>query len=101
MTTHVRVLADPRQIEAVCDACLEETTTIGVRYQVLDRVILQRQELTVDVNGRSIGLKAVSRSGGVTTKAEADDIAGIDGGHHARDSVRRHAEYVFNKEKTQ
>ncbi len=101
MTTHVRVLADPRQIEAVCDACLEETTTIGVRYQVLDRVILQRQELTVDVNGRSIGLKAVSRSGGVTTKAEADDIAGIDGGHHARDSVRRHAEDVFNKEKSQ
>ncbi len=100
ITTHIRVLADPLQLGAVCDACLEETTTIGLRYQVLDRVILQRQELAVDVDGRSIGLKAVSRSGGVTIKAEADDIAGIVGGYHARDRLRRRAHEVFNKEKS-
>lgn len=100
MTTHVRVLADPLQISAVCDACLEETTTIGLRYQVLDRVILQRQELAVDVDGRSIGVKAVSRSSGITVKAEADDIAGIVGGHDARSRLRRDADEVFRKEKT-
>ena len=100
MTTHVRVLADPLQISAVCDACLEETTTIGLRYQVLDRVILQRQELAVDVDGRSIGVKAVSRSSGITVKAEADDIAGIVGGHDARSRLRRDADEVFGKEKT-
>jgi len=98
MTTHVRVLADPLQISAVCDACFEETTTIGVRYQVLDRVILQRQELQLDVDGRSIGVKAVSRSGGITVKAEADDIAEIVGGHDARSQLRRDADEVFRRE---
>lgn len=98
MTTHVRILADPLQISAVCDACLEETTTIGLRYQVLDRVTLHRQELAVDVNGRSIGLKAVSRRGGITVKAEADDIAEAVGGHDARNQLRRHADDVFKKE---
>lgn len=101
MTTHVRVLADPLQIGVVCDACLEETATIGLRYQILNRVVLQRQELAVDVDGRSIGLKAVTRSGGVTIKAEADDIAGIEGGYHARDELRRKAHEVFDKEKNQ
>lgn len=100
MTTHVRVLADPQQISAVCDACLEETTTIGLRYHVLERVILQRQELAVDVDGRSIGLKAISRSGGITVKAEADDIAGIVGGHDARTRLRRDADEVFRKEES-
>ena len=68
MTAHVRVLADPLQIGVVCDACLQETSTIGLHFQVLDLVILQRQELAVAVAGRSIGMKAVSRSGSVTVR---------------------------------
>ena len=97
MTTHVRVLADPLQLSAVCDACLEQTTTIGLRYQLLDRVILRRKELVVDVDGRNIGVKAVSRSGGITVKAEADDIAEIVGGQDARNRLRRDADEVFRK----
>ena len=84
MTTHVRVLADPQQLRRVCDACPKETTTIGLRYQVLDRFTLQRRELALDVDGRRVGVKAASRGDGVTVKAEADDIAGVPGGHGAR-----------------
>lgn len=98
MTAHIRVLADPLQIGVVCDACLQETSTIGLRFQVLERVILQRQELEVAVAGRSIGMKAVSRSGSVTVKAEADDIAGVVGGHAARNRLRSQADEVFKKE---
>jgi hypothetical protein len=95
MTTHVRVLADPLQVRQVCDVCLEQTTTIGLRYQILDRVTLQRREQALDLDGRSIAVKAVMRSAGATVKAEADDIAGVPGGYAARDRVRRLAEDMF------
>jgi uncharacterized protein (DUF111 family) len=95
MTTHVRVLADPRQVRQVCDVCLEETTTIGLRYQILDRITLQRREQALDLDGRSIAVKEVRRSAGATVKAEADDIAGVPGGYAARDRVRRLAEDMF------
>ena len=98
MTTHVRVLADPQQLRRVCDVCLEETTTIGLRYQVLDRLTLQRRELALDVDGRRVGVKAASRGDGVTVKAEADDIAGVPGGHGARARLRRRAEDAFRAE---
>ena len=98
MTTHVRVLADPQRLRQVCNACMEETTTIGLRYQVLDRFTLSRQELTLDVEGISIGIKAASRGDDVTVKAEADDIAVVPGGHSARSRLRRRAEDLFRTE---
>ena len=97
MTTHVRVLADPSRIQEVCEVCLEETTTIGLRYQVLDRLILQRQERALELDGRRIGMKAVSRGAGTTVKAEADDMAAVPGGHDVRAALRRRAEELFRK----
>lgn len=98
MTTHIRVLALPEHAGEVCSACLQETTTIGVRYQILDRFVLPRRELTMEVDGRGIGIKAASRGGGISVKAEADDIAGVPGGHEARARVRRRAEEAFGSE---
>lgn len=95
LTTHVRVLADPLQLRQVCAACLEETTTIGLRYQLLDRLTLPRRTLALDVDGRSVGLKAVSRGAAVTVKAEADDIASVAGGRAARDGLRQRVEDLF------
>jgi uncharacterized protein (DUF111 family) len=95
MTTHVRVLADPQQLGQVCDACIEETTTIGLRYQILDRLTLQRRTLALDVGGRRIAAKAVTRGAGATIKAEADDVAAVPGGHLGRDRLRRQVEGEF------
>ena len=100
MTTHVRVLADPLQVRQVADACLEETTTIGLRYQVLDRYILSRESLSVPVDGQSIGVKAVTRGALTRVKAEADDIAAVPGGREARDRLRRRVDDVFQKGET-
>ena len=91
MTTQVRVLADPLQLTRVCDACFDETTTIGLRYQIVDRFILQRRELVLDLEGDSIGVKAVRRGEGVTLKAAADDLAAAPGGQTGRETLRRRA----------
>jgi uncharacterized protein (TIGR00299 family) protein len=95
VTAQVRVLADPLQIGSVCDACLRETSTIGLRYQVLERLICQRSERSLEVEGRRIGLKAALRENGVTVKAEADDLADTPGGYGARRALRRRVEGEF------
>jgi len=95
MNTHVRVLADPLQLRQVCAACVAETTTIGLRYQVLDRLTLPRRTLALEVDGRRIGLKAVTRGAADTVKAEADDIASVSGGRVARDGLRQRVEELF------
>ncbi len=95
MTIQVRVLADPAQEEAVCDACFKQTTSIGLRLQRVARKVLPRQEFEVSTDGFSAGIKAVTRGAQTTLKAEADaiaDIAGMAGGHSERQQARRQLE---------
>ena len=100
MTTQVRVLANPPQLEQVCTACLEETTTIGLRYQLLERVILPRREQALEVDDMRVGVKAVTRGAAVTAKPEADDIAVVGDGQAGRDRLRRRAIDAFGDGET-
>ncbi|MCB1675483.1 MAG: hypothetical protein KDI01_04295, partial [Halioglobus sp.] len=68
-----------------------------LRYQLLDRLTLPRRTLALDVDGRSVGLKAVSRGAAVTVKAEADHIASVAGGRAARDGLRQRVEDLFRR----
>ena len=97
LATQVRVLADPLQLRQVCDACFEQTSTIGLRYQVLDRFILQRRELSLDLDGKSIGVKAVHRGTAMTVKAESDDIAASAGGYNTREGLRYRVHQTYGK----
>lgn len=92
VTTRVQVLADPDDLENVLNACFAETTTLGVRYQVQDRRKLRRRQTEVDANGRTVRVKLAERPGGLTAKAEADDLSKIIGDHDERERVRRLAE---------
>ena len=92
VTTRVQVLADPDDLENVLDACFKETTTLGVRYQVLERRVLRRRQAEVDANGRKVRIKLADRPGGTTVKAEADDLSKVIGDHSERERVRRMAE---------
>ncbi len=92
LLTQVRVLADNLQVDAVCEACFTETTTIGLRYQLMERRILTRQELMADAAGSAVRIKAVRRGDQITAKAEADDIANCPGGYSEREQLRRLAE---------
>jgi pyridinium-3,5-bisthiocarboxylic acid mononucleotide nickel chelatase len=50
-------LADADQLDAVCRAVFEQTTTLGVRISALQRRSLARDEVNVSVGGSVIGVK--------------------------------------------
>jgi pyridinium-3,5-bisthiocarboxylic acid mononucleotide nickel chelatase len=77
MAAHVQVLASPAELENVIVACFEETTTIGLRYQLTEGAVLRRRLETVEIESARLQVKIVDRpSGARSGKAEAADVAG-------------------------
>ena len=92
MAVHVQVLVAPLELENVIVACFEETTTIGLRYQLTEGAVLRRRLETVEIEGQKLQVKVVDRPGGLRSgKAEADDATSHKG-HLARADLRRKAE---------
>jgi pyridinium-3,5-bisthiocarboxylic acid mononucleotide nickel chelatase len=87
MAAHVQILVSPNALEGVIVACFEETTTIGLRYQLTEGAILRRRFETIEMEGGdSLKVKIVERPGGVQSgKAEAADVA-----HHHGHLRRAH-----------
>lgn len=84
----VQVLCDPAALDAVADACLAETSTIGLRWRLEERRVLWREA----VGTGPVGAKRVRRpDGSATLKADADALAGA-GGYAARAALRREVE---------
>jgi len=92
VAARVQVLARPGGLDDALDACFRETTTLGVRWQVIDRAVLVRDEATEEVGGRSIRVKTARRPDGTrTAKAAIDDLARA-GSHARREAIRHGAE---------
>jgi uncharacterized protein (TIGR00299 family) protein len=73
--TRIEILSRPEDAARFEALLLRETTTIGVRRSEVDRVILAREEATVDVLGHSVRLKVVTLSDGAQrAKPEFDDV---------------------------
>jgi uncharacterized protein (TIGR00299 family) protein len=70
----VEILARPEAAEAVAAACLLETSTLGLRLEVIERRLLARS-----AKGGDPRTKRAERPGGATCKAESDDLAAIPG----------------------
>ena len=71
-------LARPEAEAAVARAILEETTTLGVRVARLRRYELEREERTVEVDGRTVRVKVGRLDGRIVNVApEHDDCAAI------------------------
>ena len=92
MIAHIQVLAEPESLDSVFEACFSETTTLGLRWRVIQRRILPRSQVTVDVDGRSVRVKVAERPGAPTAKAESDDLRSAKGGRKERDGLRQAAE---------
>ncbi len=92
MTAHIQILAEPEDLNSVFEACFRETATLGLRWHVQERRILQRSQATVDVDGRSVRVKVAERPGAPTAKAESDDLLSVKGGRRERDGMRHAAE---------
>src|SRR5689334_22100581 len=92
LTAHIQVLAVPNDLDAVVDACFVETTTLGLRWQVIERRVLSRNQETVEVGGRSVRVKVAERGGEITTKAESDDLRNVKGGRVELEKLRQAVE---------
>ena len=91
MAVSVRVLCRVEAIEAVMEACFLETTTIGLRYRIEQRRLLEREDILVA--GRAMGAKRVTRpDGSRTTKVDMDALARQASGQGERSRIRRLAE---------
>ena len=89
MGMNVRVLADPSELEAVLEASFAETSTLGVRWQIVQRAVLPRGSRTEDAGGVRVRVKSAQRpDGSMTDKAEMDDLAGAGRGRAAREKLR-------------
>ena len=78
--TSFRVLVDPSLLEPVQRRCFNETSTIGLRWRIEERVTLARRITAADVGGDSVRVKQiVGPEGIVRGKAESDDLVAIDG----------------------
>ncbi len=89
----VQVLARLDASERALTACFQETTTLGVRVATEERRTLARRDASFASAEGAVRVKSARRpSGQVTAKAEMDDLAGVTGGHAAREERRREAE---------
>jgi uncharacterized protein (DUF111 family) len=94
ITMHIQLLAGVADLESVFDACFSETTTLGVRYQLLQRRKLARTSTTVEAAGRQVRVKVAERTGRKTLKVEADDLLNVIGGRAERENLQREAEQI-------
>lgn len=88
MMAAVQVLSEPQALDAVCEECFRQTTTLGLRTRIDARHILTRR----GVQAEGLRVKLAARPGGRTAKAEMDDVAGMTVGHNARAAARQEAE---------
>jgi hypothetical protein len=71
----IEVLCRPSDANRLQDLLLRESTTIGVRWSLVQRRALPRSERSVEVFGHSVTLKTVELpGGGEREKAEFEDI---------------------------
>lgn len=70
-----QLLVRPTAVEAVAERCFAETSTLGLRWHLAERTVLAREQASVAVDGAAVGVKRARRpGGGVTAKAESDDL---------------------------
>jgi pyridinium-3,5-bisthiocarboxylic acid mononucleotide nickel chelatase len=90
-----RLLVRPDRAEAVIERCFLETSTIGLRVVEEQRALLPRQLSRTEADGVAIGIKTVERDGGVSCKAESDDL--VADGLEARRRLKRLAEEAVQR----
>lgn len=76
LASAIQVLCDVRAVKDVAKVCLLQTTTIGLRYQIEDRLILERDEQIRSFEQSQLKVKKVMRpNGNPSFKIDADDLA--------------------------
>ncbi len=79
----IRILARPGRQAEVIRACFEQTTTLGVRHHCVARSILPRHAARQE----GMNVKLAERPGGITAKAEMDDVMSHHHSHAERNAA--------------
>ena len=75
MAVHVQVLAKPEYIDDIASRCVMETSTLGVRIQIVERMTVPRASHHYELEGCAVPLKVSQRPDGThTAKVEADHL---------------------------
>ena len=86
----VQVIAKLGAQNQVGKSCFLETTTLGLRWRIETRMVLDRTLVSTE---QSIDVKLAKRpDGSISAKAEANDIAKAGAGHYERRQLRQWAE---------
>ncbi len=88
----VRLLCDPALESTITARCFEETTTLGIRRELITRAILNRDAAHIDLDGSNYRVKLAHRPTGDTAKPESDDIAATNLARSGREALRRQIE---------
>lgn len=64
LAARVEVLARPEAADALAELCFAETTTLGLRRDVVDRLVLDRGQVRVDGPGGPVRVKVAARPAG-------------------------------------
>jgi uncharacterized protein (TIGR00299 family) protein len=76
--TRIEVICRPAQLQVLAEVLLSETTTIGVRYHLCDRMILKREPVEVETSlGRVSAKKITSQNGRARIMPEYDECKRI------------------------
>ena len=86
---HVVVLGSPNSEASICDACFNETTTLGMRIHPVERRVLHREGFEVKDSFGQARIKVANRLGEKTAKVESDDLSAISGLQRRRLRARR------------
>ncbi len=70
----ITVLTSLEEKEKICDIIFSETTTIGLRYRVENRVVLVREEMMVKTSLGTVRVKKTFYKGNQSLKPEFEDM---------------------------
>jgi uncharacterized protein (TIGR00299 family) protein len=74
VTTGIQILAYPNKLNNVIKHCFIQTSTIGLRWQFVNRAILKRSIHNVVVDDQKLRIKCVNRDNATTAKVDIDDL---------------------------
>ncbi|MGI9425045.1 MAG: nickel insertion protein, partial [Hyphomicrobiaceae bacterium] len=69
----IQIIAAEGAAASITSHIFDETTTLGVRHSLVDRVALNRTSRTIE----NLRVKVSDRPSGRTAKAESDDVEAI------------------------
>ncbi|WEM41181.1 LarC family nickel insertion protein [Photobacterium sp. DA100] len=94
MISTLTLLCQPYHLDDIVTAILNQTSTLGVRHWLCDRVSLPRLHHQISHNGKAFNVKTVKRpDGSQTTKLEADHLEDAGPSYHQKQQLKHTIEH--------